>query len=200
MERKKLIQELENIKEEFKILSMRELKNESTKFLSTKKYQVVLNNGNILVREKLLKGGSDGSAAIIVPILENGNSIVIVEPRVFSETGIGIEVPAGYIEEGENPNEAARRELLEETGYLSDEIIELKSYYQDQGISGAKNRCFIALNCRKVKDQDLDKDEYIKYLECSFNNLVYLVDEGIINDANGIIAINEAKKYLRSKK
>lgn len=197
MERKKLIEELEKIRKEFKIVSMRELKDESPKFLSVKRYQIILNNGNILEREKLLKAKKDGSAAVIVPILENGDTIVIVEPRVFTEGGVGVGIPAGYIEEGEDPCVSAKRELLEETGYECDEIIELKSYYQDQGISGALNRCFIALNCRKVREQDLDKDEYIRYLQCSFNNLVYLVDEGIINDANGIIAVNEAKKYLR---
>ena len=159
----------------------------------------MLKDAIVFNRQKMLKNGKDGSAVVVVPITKDNKSLVIVQPRVFTETGIGVEIPAGYIDPGETPEEAALRELREETGYEAERLIELKSYYQDQGISGAKNTCFLALGCEKKFDQDLDRDEYIKYLECTFNDLVFLVNNGIINDANGIIAIEAAKKYLRKK-
>ena len=80
---------------------------------------------------------------------------------MFTENTIGVEVPAGYIDPGETPEEAALRELKEETGYEPTELIHLASYYQDQGISSAYNHAFLALNCEKVSDQNLDESEYI---------------------------------------
>lgn len=197
MRTRKVIKELEKIKEEFKLLSIREIQNDNSNFLKVQKYQCILNNGAIFNREKIIKGNRDGSAVVVVPITKDNKSLVIVQPRVFSKEGIGVEIPAGYIDEGETPIEAAIRELREETGYVADELIPLISYYQDQGISSAYNHCFLALGCRKEYEQDLDRDEYIKYLECNFSDLVWMINNGVINDANGIIAISNAKKHLK---
>ncbi|MCH5167191.1 MAG: NUDIX hydrolase [Erysipelotrichales bacterium] len=197
MKTRKIISELESIRDELSILSIRKIPDLEKNFLTVETYQIILKDNTIFNRQKLVKNKRDGSAVVVVPITKDNKSLVIVQPRVFSESGIGVEIPAGYIDPGETPEDAAIRELREETGYDCEKLIPLKSYYQDQGISGAHNTCFLALGCEKKYDQRLDRDEYIKYLECTFNDLVYLVNNGIINDANGIIAINEAKKYLR---
>ena len=199
MSTRKIISELEKLKDELSIVSMQKIQVPENNFLTVETYQIMLKDAIVFNREKMLKNGKDGSAVVVVPITKDNKSLVIVEPRVFSESGIGIEIPAGYIDPGETPEMAAIRELKEETGYACEELIELKSYYQDQGISGAYNTCFLALGCEKRFEQSLDRDEYIKYLECTFNDLVYLVNNGIINDANGIIAIEAAKKYLSRK-
>lgn len=197
MRTRKVIKELETLKEELRLVSMRTIQGDKDNFLNIQKYQCILNNGAIFNREKLIKGKRDGSAVIIVPVTTDNKSIVIVQPRVFTKDGIGVEIPAGYIDDNETPEEAAIRELREETGYVAEELIPLISFYQDQGISSAYNHCFLALGCKKVYEQDLDRDEYIKYLECNFNDLIWMVNNGIINDANGIIAIGNAKKYLK---
>lgn len=199
MRTRKIIKELEKLKEELSVVSIRELPKTDRPFLKSETYQVILNSGDIFTREKLVKGNKDGSAAIVVPITKDNNSLVIVQPRVFKNDPVSIEVPAGYLDSGENHLDAAIRELREETGYEAEKIVELKGYYQDQGISGALNKCYLALGCEKKYEQKLDRDEYIKFLECKFSDLVYLLDNGYIDDANSIIAINEAKKYLRRR-
>ena len=149
MKTRKIINELESIKDELSIVSMRQIQVPEKNFLTVATYQIILKDNIIFNRQKILKNGKDGSAVVVVPITKDNKSLVIVQPRVFSHTGIGVEVPAGYIDEGETPMDAAKRELREETGYEAEKLIELTSYYQDQGISGAYNTCFLALGCEK---------------------------------------------------
>lgn len=180
---------------ELKTLKMIETNNGS--FLTTKSYECTLNNGQTIKREKILKNGGDGSASIILPITEDNKVILAVEPRVFTKKTVDVGLPAGYIEDNEEAVDAAKRELLEETGYTSDEFISLGSYYQDQGCSEAYNHYFVALNCRKVKEQNLDEGEFIKYILVDFNELNELIDEGYIGGLNSIYAIEKGKRYLK---
>ena len=200
MKTRKIIAELEKLKDELSVVSMKEIPPLEKSFLNIENYQVILKSGAIFSRQKLVKNKRKGDAVVIVPITEDGKSFVIVQPRVFTESGHGIEIPAGYIDPGESALDAAFRELKEEIGCDAKQMIPLKSYYQDQGISGAYNTCFLALGCEQNYSQKLDRDEYIKFLKCNFSDLVYLLDNGYISDANSIIAINEAKKYLRKGK
>lgn len=188
-------QEIEEIKSRFSIKSIEEIEKEKH-FINVKSYQCELNDGRIVIRDKILKGDRDGSASIIVPITETGKVILVIQPRILTKNKISVEFPAGYIDEGENPKEAALRELREETGYIPNEMIELAEYYQDQGCSGAYNYCYLALGCKKVYEQSLDRDEYIEYVEAYLDEVLELLDEGTINDANSIIAIERARKIL----
>jgi len=129
-------------------------------------------------------------------VTEEGNVLLVVQPRVFCASTIGVEFPAGYIEENEDPIISAKRELEEETGYTCEEMIPLAKYYQDDGCSAAFNHCFLALNCKKTTNQHLDKDEYIKYFECTFEEMLELADRGYICGANSLLAIERSKSHF----
>ena len=86
--------------------------NPKKQFITSVPYLYYLNNGRVIPRERLLKNGLDGSAVIIAAKV-NDEFLVTIEPRVFTEQGVAVSFPAGYIEKGETPEEAARRELLE---------------------------------------------------------------------------------------
>ena len=187
--------QIEKYFQELKTLQMIECS--EGKFLTTKSYKCKLNNGQIITREKLLKNGSDGSASIILPITEDNKVILAVEPRVFTKKTVDVGLPAGYIEDNEEAIDAAKRELLEETGYTSDEFISLGSFYQDQGCSEAYNHYYVALNCKKVSDQNLDDGEFIKYILVDSNEVNELIEEGYIGGLNSIYAIEKGKNYLK---
>ena len=129
--RKQIIDELKRLKEQYKVLSKKELKGATNCFLSTKTYQCILNNDCIINREKLLKGKRDGSAVIIVPITENKETILVVQPRVFREDTVGIEVPAGYIDANET-----------EIANSTHKLYVANSYSADFDISVDELRCF----------------------------------------------------------
>ncbi len=193
--RKEKMEELHHYIEEMKTLRKKLLEGPS-KFLTVEQYSCLLNNGKTIRREKLKKQGKDGNAVIILPITKDGTTIITVQPRVFTKSTVGVGLPAGYVEEEESYENAAKRELLEETGYRADHLIECSSYYQDDGCSASFNKGYVGLGCQKVKDQNLDKDEYIRYLECRVEELLELVEQGYIQDGGSQLLIERAKKYL----
>ena len=192
---KEKFEELENIINEFKTAEKLELDREA-KFLKFKSYEFKLNNGKTIIREELIKGSSNGSAVIIIPKLENGKYLTVIEPRVFTDLTVGIAFPAGYIDKGEEKEVSALRELREETGYVSDEIEYLDSYYQDEGCSAAMNYMLLAKNCKLKSEQDLDEDEFIKYIEFTLEELLELEEKGYIKGANTKFALQKLKSFM----
>lgn len=196
--RKEKLEELKSIIEELKTIQVdkRELR-QIDKFLQSEAYYFKLNNGIIIPRERLLKGNKDGSAAIIMPITKDDEVLTVIEPRVFTELTVGVGFPAGYIEKGEDVKEGALRELKEETGYISNNITEVDSFYQDEGCSGALNHIFIARNCKKEYEQSLDKDEVVRYMLFNYEELFELENMGYIKGGNTKLALEKSKKYVR---
>lgn len=168
-------------------------------FLSSDTYECYLKCGRIIVREKLLKGKKDGSAAIIFALTKTGEVLLNVEPRVFTKETVSLGFPAGYIEPNETPEVGARRELLEEHGYQAGEMILLDEFYQDEGCSSAFNKIFLALDSFKVSEQHLDKDEIIRPFLCTYDEVLELNQLGYFKGANSKLAIERAKEYLKRR-
>lgn len=165
-------------------------------FVTNERYICSLNNGEDIVREKIQKARKDGSAVIVIPVTEDNEIIVTVEPRVFTEKTVGVGFPAGYIEKDEDASVAALRELQEEVGVIPKRLIPLASFYQDEGISAAKNTAYLALGCTEGHEKNPDEGEFVEYFKCSFNEVLELQEEGYIEGSNSIIAIEKAKTYF----
>lgn len=194
--RSEKLKELRRIIDELKVLTI-EKQDKECRFIGGEVYKCTLNNGEVIYREKLIKSGGDGSAAVVLPVTRDKNVILTVEPRVFSKRGVGISIPAGYIEKGESGILAAQRELMEETGYTSTNIVPLKGFYQDIGCSSSYNELFVAMNCYRAGSQSLDESEYVKCFECSYDEAFELMDMGYIEDSNAIITLLRSKKYIK---
>ena len=200
MIRKEKLEQLKSIVEDLKIIQVIEREVEQKdRFLQSKSYNFKLNNGIIIPRERLIKGGKDGSAAIIMPVLPNNEILTIIEPRVFTQLTVGVGFPAGYIENGEDSKVGALRELREETGFVPKDMIELDSFYQDEGVSSALNHIFLALDCEKKFDQELDKDEIVKYMTFNYDELFELEKMGYISGANTKLALEKSKVYMKGR-
>ena len=200
MIRKEKLEELKEIIEQLKTIEIikREIE-QKKKFLQSESYYFKLNNGIIIPREKLVKGGKDGSAAIIMPVLSNNEVLTVIEPRVFTDMTVGIGFPAGYIENGEDANIGALRELREETGFVPNEMIEIDSFYQDEGCSAALNHIYLALDCEKKYNQELDKDELVKYMIFNYEELFELERLGYIKGSNSKLALEKSKVYMKGR-
>lgn len=87
----------------------------------------------------------------IVALLPDGRVLLVGQyrPAVNAET---IETPAGHVEEGQTPEEAARQELLEETGYHAGDMHLLGILHPDTGRLGNRHWAFLATDLEKVAD------------------------------------------------
>lgn len=194
--RKEKLEELNNKIETIKTKSIIRTYSQN-KFLSLENYEVELNNGKKMLREKMVKKNKTGDAAIILPMLNDHDVMITVEPRVFTKRTVGVGLTAGYIEEGETPIEGAKRELREEIGCNDANLVEVGAFYQDPGVTSAYIHCFIATDLDAFEDRHLDKDEVIDNMTVDINELEELIELGYIEDASTQLTIYKALKYLR---
>lgn len=96
----------------------------------------------------------------VIAITADGD-FVMVEQYRHGLRDVFTELVAGVVEEGEAPLEAARRELLEETGYAGGEWQEFTVISQNPGSTDNLTHCFLARGVEKVSGQHLDATEDI---------------------------------------
>ncbi len=134
-----------------------------------------LPNNRTITREKIVKNGGKDSV-IIVATDSNGNYILTFQTRINDK--IIAEFPSGYIEDGEGVIEAAKRELKEETGYVSDIITLLDEFYYSVGIDNSI--CYIVRMKNSVKAFDVNSNENLTYGIFTEEELKYLLNNNIM--------------------
>jgi len=96
----------------------------------------------------------------MVAITED-NQIIFVKQYRHGSGKIMVELPAGVVEDNEDPEIAARRELLEETGYAFDDITYICELFANPATSGNITYTYLLTGGKKVQEQDLDASEDI---------------------------------------
>jgi len=102
--------------------------------------------------------------AIVVPVLEtpSGKEFVMVWQWRHGLRELSLEFPGGVLEPGENPAEAAYRELLEETGYRAEKLTKLGEFSPNPAIMSNKVHFYIAEDLADTGRQGLDPDEFVE--------------------------------------
>lgn len=137
----------------------------------------------VIYREHVLAG----SASIILPILNNGSLLMIKEVRTPINSKV-IAFPAGMLEEGENEEECAIRELEEETGYRAGFVKKLRDVYPAIGYSNEKTVIFLAKDLVKTR-RHLDETENIEVVEVQVEEARKMLEKGEIKTASETIAL-----------
>ena len=133
-------------------------------------------------------------SAVIVPLFDDQTIGVIKQFRHVINAFI-YEIPAGTMDPGELPEQCARRELEEETGYAASTFIPLGKTYLLPAYSDEVSHIYLARDMTKTT-QKLDADEIIELLRFNFKDLLEMIDSGMFTDALSILAILRTIQHL----
>ncbi len=172
---KMLLEKITNIYEKVKGKLTKEEILYSGDFINLIKEVYSLPNNKTITREKIVKNGGKDSV-IIVATDSNGNYILTFQTRINDK--IIAEFPSGYIEDGEDVIEAAKRELKEETGYVSDNVTLLDNSYYSVGIDNSI--CYVVRIKNSIKAFNVNPNENLTYGIFTEDELKYLLNNNIM--------------------
>ena len=123
----------------------------------------------------------------LIPIIDNDEILLVTQYR-HAAGKIVLEIPAGKIEKGETPEQAALREMREEVGYTG-KLSQILHWYLAPGYSTELMYIFIVTNLEKIKRGTLDEDENIVVKRMKLNKVLEKCINGEIEDCKTIAAL-----------
>lgn len=157
------------------------------KILNVRKDDIILPDGKPAVRELVEHSG--GSAILC----EKDGKILLVKQFRYPYGEVIYEIPAGKLNEGEDPAETAIRELEEEGGIIADKVEKLFDVYPTPAYTTEIIRIYRAVGIRQAKAH-LDEDEFLTAVWIEKEKLKEMIAHGEIKDAKTIIALLYALK------
>jgi ADP-ribose pyrophosphatase len=138
-----------------------------------------------------------GDSVTIVPVDANGQIYFVTQHRVGSE-GLLLELPAGVLEEGEDPLVSARREIREEIGMDADQIIHLGGFFLAAGYSDEYMNIFLATGLYP-SPLEPDEDEFLNMVTMSVETVYQTALAGEFQDCKTLAALLLAMPYIKNK-
>lgn len=180
-------------------MDLREVKVNSTyyyqgKIINMKVDDVRLPNGELAKREEVEHPGGCSIVAITPD-----NEVFFVNQFRYAYDEVVKEIPAGKLEKGEDPYEAMKRELREETGCLAESFVYLGTTYPTPGYTNELLRIW-ACRVSASTDQDLDPDEFLEVEKIPLDKAVEMVMNNEIPDAKSQIGILKAALLIKEGK
>jgi ADP-ribose pyrophosphatase len=145
--------------------------------------EVVLTDGTVATREVVVHRG----AVALVPMVD-ADHVCLVENQRYAVGKTLLEVPAGTIDPGETPEETARRELTEETGFRAGRMSRIREWFVSPGV--LSERMFLFL-CEDLQPGTMhhQADERLKPVILPWDEALTMAHDGRIEDAKTLLAL-----------
>lgn len=137
-------------------------------------------------------------AVVILPVLD-AKTILLIRNYRHAVGQYLFELPAGTLNKGEPPMNAAGRELLEETGYLAGRLKPILSFFASPGILSEKLHLFAAYDLTEHKTS-LELGEDIEVKPTDFDLAIEMIRDGAIQDSKTIAALLSYDRWWRDKR
>ncbi|MFD0694917.1 NUDIX domain-containing protein [Paenibacillus sp. GCM10027628] len=158
------------------------------KIISLQVDHVQLPNGETATREIVKHPG----AVAVIPLL--GDKLIVVEQYRKPLEKSQVEIPAGKLDAGEDPLHAALRELEEETGYRSEHVKHVSSFYTSPGFADEIIHLYMAEQLIKGEARP-DEDEFLECEAITLEEAQQYIRDGRISDAKTIMAVYAWQLY-----
>lgn len=133
-----------------------------------------------------------------VVALDALNQVILIEQFRHGSEEIVLEIPGGMVDEGEAPEAAARRELLEETGFAADEFVYLGKSRPNPAIQNNWIYFFAALNCRKIQETAFDEHESVTTKLVSLDEIPQLIESEQITHSLVLAGFYKLNLHLKN--
>ena len=163
-------------------------------FLDVRKDEVLLPNGKTSSREWINHPG----AVVIIPILPDGKIGLIRQYRYAAKSEF-IELPAGKLDNNEEPEDCAARELQEEIGYKAGKMKFLARIHPAIGFANESMSLYLATDLVQT-NINRDSDEFLELMPTSLEHALDLVWSNKITDVKTIIGILWYQKIYQESK
>ena len=136
--------------------------------------------------------------SVVVPVSSNGKIILISQYR-YPHDKVILELPAGKLEKGEDPQLCATRELTEETGYSSNKITKLGKIFTTPGFCDEVLHIYLAENLVEGNHAREEGEEGIEMFEMTLDEIDEKIRIGEIVDAKTICGIKKVHYIYQFK-
>lgn len=136
-------------------------------------------------------------AVVIIPVTDEGNILFVRQFRLGAEKEI-LELPAGVINAGEHPDASAERELQEETGYASANMIYLGGFFMAAGYSTEYLYIYLARNL-SWSPLPQDTDEFLEPISMPIEEAFIMAENAEFEDSKTFASLMMAQKFIRRR-
>jgi ADP-ribose pyrophosphatase len=140
----------------------------------------------------------ESAGFVIVFGLTVDRKVILVRQYRYGADAIHLELPAGTIDEGEDPQTCAIRELAEETGYEAGDIELIGAYRVEPARSTAFAHMYLATDCRRTRERLLDPTEVIEVELEPLKSFREMLRDGRIDNGASIAAGYKALDHLNA--
>ncbi len=138
-----------------------------------------------------------GGSVIIIPVDKDGNLIFVRQYRHAAGMDL-LELPAGTLDEGEDPVVCAAREIREETGFAAGKLEKIGEFYLAPGYSTEFMHVYLAQELRH-DPLEADADEFLSVEKIPFADAIQMAERGEMPDAKSLAALLLAKSHLNQQ-
>ncbi|HVN66883.1 MAG TPA: NUDIX hydrolase, partial [Candidatus Sulfotelmatobacter sp.] len=135
--------------------------------------------------------------AVMMAVDEKKRVLLVRQYRLPAEKYLW-ELPAGKLDEGEKPLQAAKRELAEETGYRAKTVKKIWQGFASPGYSNEVLQFFLARDL-ELREQSPDEDEFVEVELIDLDKCFALIKSGAIKDSKTFIGVMIADLHRRGK-
>ena len=140
-------------------------------------------------------------ASAVVPFLDDPAGedprVVLIRQYRYAAEGFVYEIPAGRLDEGEDPRSCALRELREETGYTADHLIPLTSFYTTPGFTDEIIHIYAATGLSEGVSAT-ESDEILDLVPMPLSQAIRMIEQGELVDGKSMVALLLASRIMRA--